>query len=312
MTIKTLLNDFLDQLVGQSPANQRNYQQRLRHLITTHGDQPPQTLTRAAVNDWHRQIIALGYAPATNAGYRQAIRTFAAWLHRHGHIPENTANHLRVGGFSPTRVTLPDEADVAKITAVAHQWQHANHYPTVRRATIWLYAIHAASRLSGLYNLRADEVKHALRDHNGHGLLRLHTTEKGREVVHVLPPHLAPLLAHCLSLRPSTTVPQFLVRSVDPIQRLTIPALQHDLRLIARAADVAPIHIHTLRHRAGDLITRQLSPKAAQAKLNHSDIRTTLRWYHDTSDRDLAEATTALTPAVAQDELAELARLFGV
>jgi hypothetical protein len=60
-----------------------------------------------------------------------------------------------------------------------------------------------------------------------------------------------------------------------------------------------------------------MSPKVAQAKLNHSNITTTLLWYHNTNDDDLVKATGVVSVKGrgvqdAPDEAAELARLFGL
>lgn len=313
------LNDhferFLSEMPGQSATNLRNYRWRLRTLLAAHGEDDPKTISRADINVWHTGMLALGHAPATNAGYRQALKGFFNWLVKAGVLVASPADHLGTGSFRPQRVKLPNEADVVAVTAVAREWLvTAVDYVSVRRATLWLYALESGARLSGLHWLPLAEVKRTLGQVVSGGVYSFVSIEKGRSVTHVVGAEVADALRVCLHLRPPGGEPAYFVRSSEPIKRLTKHSMHKDFETIAKAAGVVPIYPHTLRHRMGDLVTRELSPKIAQAKLNHTSLKTTLEWYHEASHDDVAAATAAarIPPPVGVSEAVEFARLFGV
>lgn len=311
MKLKDAFEEFLAELPGQSAENQRNYRHRLRLLLKSHGSRAASSLTRADVNAWHREMLKLEHSSATNAGYRQAMRAFASWLQRNEFLKKHVADHLAVGSYVPQVVKIPHEDDVETVTAVARRMIRENaSYVSVRRGTLWLYAVESGCRLSGLYWLMLAEVQRGLSAPSG-GFYKFASIEKGAPVVHSVGEEVAEALRKCLSLRPSGDR-YFFVRTKPTVKRMTKGALTKDFVRICKGVVAKTIYVHTLRHRVGDGVTRKLSPKAAQKKLNHADVTTTLKWYHDANERDLEEATAIMSVPKRGNEADEMARLFGV
>lgn len=311
MNLEDAFEQFMSELPGQSEDNQRNYRRRLRILVSQHGKQPARELTRAQVNQWHRHMLNLGHAPATNAGYRQALKSFIKWLVEGGYLTKNISDHLAIGSFKPQVVKLPNENDVERVTTVAWRLLDKNDYVSVRRATLWLYTVESACRLSGLHSLLLAEVKRGLSVKPENGLYKFSAIEKAIPVVHSVNEDVANVLRRCLELRPPGGR-HFFVRTKPTIKQMTKSAIRKEFVRIAEGVIDKTIYVHTLRHRAGDKITREISPKAAQKKLNHASLKTTLEWYHDASEQDLQNATRIVGVSKPADEAVEMARLFGV
>ena len=73
MLLDDRFREFLETARGQSACNRRNYEQRLRGFLETHGRKPAAAVTAADVNEWHRALKGRKLAPATLSGYRQAL-----------------------------------------------------------------------------------------------------------------------------------------------------------------------------------------------------------------------------------------------
>ena len=131
------LQQFIDQLRGQSPTNRRNYGQRVSALLAFVG-RPVGEVRQQDVNAFLRSFQDDGYSPVTVAGYRQAVRAFFAWCEAAELVASSPANHLRVGRVVPDVVHIPEEEDVVAVTAVARRWSHEDDYCRRRAAVSWM------------------------------------------------------------------------------------------------------------------------------------------------------------------------------
>jgi integrase len=313
MDTESAFEQFLSQLSGQSRENLRNYRHRLRRFLDTHGRASPALITRAHVNEWHRELLSHGRAPATIAGYRQALKSFLRWCQINDHLATNPADHLKTGSFIPQRVKIPLEEDVQRVTAHAVQNLNTADPLAVRRALAWLYVLESGARLGGIHALSVAEVNRALNHYSTATTLSLISYEKTGPATHNVSTNTINALRRYLQLRPATKSRQLLVSGRFPHPPLSKQTIQKDFEAICLAVDVATIYPHALRHRVGDIITRSISAKVAQIKLGHADVKTTLQYYHNADNADLVAATIAVSPQpqtpLYEDELA---RLFGV
>ena len=148
--INNLINQFIEELSGQSAANRRNYRTRLRLFGEMYGDETPGTITAAKINAWHNAIKARGYQPATLAGYRQALKSFFNWLVGRGEISISPADHLKVGSFISRRTRLPAETEVSRCLGVARIWSRSRRPLMVRDGLVWLISYVSGCRLREL------------------------------------------------------------------------------------------------------------------------------------------------------------------
>ncbi len=297
-----LLDRFVETLAGQSSSNRKNYRRRLSDLL----NQPVEQITVHHVNAWLERQRARGLSPVTLAGYKQAAKAFFSWCVREGFVESNPASHLKTGSYYADRPKMPDESAVAFVTAVARNWIRQRDPLRVRRGALWLLALETGARLGELLSLRAADAPAAV----AHG--RIAARGKTGSVSLTFARDGSDALAAYVALRPSSPFAALWLSSKrvrGKIRPLSLSAAQDDFRAICTAAGVKTIYCHTLRHRAGDLVTRQFGAVVAQRKLNHKDISTTLNFYHHPNDDDIASATAALAPQDAGDELARL--LFG-
>lgn len=72
ITITAAFTAFIENLKGQSACNRRNYQQRLAGFLAIYGHCQPAEIQPADVNQWLASLSPQ-FAPATLAGYRQAL-----------------------------------------------------------------------------------------------------------------------------------------------------------------------------------------------------------------------------------------------
>lgn len=101
MLLEDRFSEFIETCRGQSECNRRNYRQRLSGFLAVHGAKPASACTPADVNTWHRELQKRGLAPATLAGYRQALKAFFNYCVQVGDIPRSPAAHLTIGSFQP-------------------------------------------------------------------------------------------------------------------------------------------------------------------------------------------------------------------
>jgi integrase len=324
-SIRDLYPLFLEELSGQSAANRRNYRTRLALLLEHVGDKTAVSLTAADINAWHAAIISRGYQPATEAGYRQAVKSFCNWLVRRGEMTDSPAAHLRVGSFISKRRKLPAEADVQQCLAIATIWSRSQQPLLVRDGLIWLISYTSGCRLREIRELRLDEVEAALQAGPDEGAYWVRSHGKTGEVQIGFTDEVACAFGSWLALRPSCQIKACFIgtrptsTAADPTPRyrpLSRESITDAYRRVSKAAGLKrPILSHALRHRKGDLVTRQHGPKIAAAILNHADrdtAATAIAYYHHPDQADANRAIAGSFEDAETNESLEIARLFNI
>ncbi len=330
-TLHDLFDEFLSCIQGQSSASQRNYRQRLHRFLADYGDLTPEEVQRRHVNEWHAALKARDLAGPTMAGYRQAVRAFFNWLLAEGYVARNPAAHLRIGSYIPSRPKLPAESDVERITRMVLCWLDARRatrqmlaemsieglespalhrlaYPDparVRDAAIWLVARGCGPRSGELCNWRLSDLRRALeRGPDAAGVYASASKGKTGATLIRFDTRTAEALRDWLAARPPAECDHVFVttrhyRPRDGHYRpLTRSALAHVFARLARDAGAAsPVFSHALRHRVGDLVTKEHGPKVAAMLLNHRDAATAataIAFYHHPDEADVNRAVANL------------------
>ena len=310
--------EFLETLRGQSECNRRNYTHRLRDFLECHGRKTAAAITPADVNLWHRMLEKRRLAPATLAGYRQALKTFLNYCVEVGEINRSPATHLAVGSFSSSRADkIPNEDAVTRVSAVARGWLDSGHPQRTRDGLIWLLSCHSGPRLGEIRDLLLVDVVASLRaGPDEYGVYRVPSMGKTGRITIRYAGRVVDGFRAWLALRPATPEPVCFVTTRPPIRALTSSAANHIYDSICAAAAVAPpILSHALRHRLGDLTTRQFGPKVAAILLNHRDWQraaTAIAFYHHPQEADASQAVLFGGGTPAPSERDELHRLFGI
>lgn len=310
--------EFLETLRGQSVCNRRNYTHRLHDFLAEHGRQPAAAVTPANVNHWHRELQQRRLAPATLAGYRQALKGFLNYCVEVGDINRSPAAHVSTGSFVSSRADkIPNEDAVARVSAVANAWLDSGHPQRTRDGLIWLLSCHSGPRLGEIRNLRLADVETSLRiGPDEYGVYRVPSTGKTGRVTIRYAGRVVDGFRAWLPLRPPTPEPVCFVTTRLPVRGLTRSAASHIYDSICTAAGVEPaILSHALRHRLGDLTTRQFGPKVAAILLNHRDWQraaTAIAFYHHPQEADASQAVLFGGGTAAPSERDELHRLFGI
>lgn len=292
---------FISQ-VGQSPANLKNYTVRLRHFLKLYGTYQPHHIEPAHINTWYREISP-EKAPATLAGYRQAVRALFNYLLRvDKRVAFNPAGHLRTGRYISTTPKIPPERDIGIVSAVAEHWQYSKKSLERRAATFWFWSLESGSRIDGLCNLLLPEFERGLRLPDGNGVYQFLTISKNKEVIIEVTQTSVHAALRWLETRPDTQkITQLLTTSRRPYNRMVTETACRDFVRISDAAKIGyTITSHQLRHRIGTMYTQTYDPKVAGMKLNHADAETTaataIAYYYRPSRAAVSAATAALAP----------------
>ena len=318
MLLEDRFAEFLEILPGQSECNRRNYNQRLRGFLDAHGRRPAAAVTPADINAWQRDLLARKLAPATVAGYRQALKALFNYCVEVGDINRSPAAHLTIGSFATSRADrLPDEDAVRRVTDVALGWMKSESPQRARDALIWLLSVGSGPRLGELRNLRLDDAVVALRQGpDTYGVYRVPSAGKTGRVTIRFAGDAVEALERWLRLRPAGAAVECLTTTRPPCRALTRSAATKSYEHICAAAGVeTPILSHALRHRLGDLTTRRYGPKVAAIILNHRDWQraaTAIAFYHHPDEADASLAVLSSRDDATADERAELHRLFGI
>jgi len=328
MLLEDRFREFLETCRGQSESNRRNYERRLKRFLDLHGGKPPGAITAADINAWHRELQRRGLAPATLAGYRQALKALFNYCVEMGDVARSPAAHLKIGSFATSRNDkLPQESHVQQVTVLARAWTHSDSPREIRDGLIWLLSLQSGPRLSEIRNLLLADVQASLeRGPDPHGVFRVATTGKTGRVQIRFAGEVAQAFQVWLAARPSTRARQCFVATrptavvdgagVDfgPLTRSAATRIYQ--RICATAGVHPPILSHALRHRLGHLTTRQFGPKVAAILLNHRDWHrsaTAIAFYHHPDEEDASRAVvTGGLQDDGSDELTEMRRLFGL
>ena len=326
-----LLNDrfgeFLESCRGQSEHSRRNYQQRLREFLRIHGNKSAVDINPADINTWHRGLQLRRLAPATLAGYRQAIKAFFNYCVDVGDISKSPAAHLTIGSFASSRAAkVPFEADVQRVTDLAFGWLVSESPQRVRDALIWLLSHQSGPRLGEIRNMLLADVTYSLRSGpDTYGVYRVPSIGKTGRVSIRYTENVAGAFKQWIALRPNSSVPELFTttRATRPtvdgkigIRALTRSAANQIYAGICFAAGVKPpIFSHALRHRLGHLTTKQFGPKVAAILLNHRDWQqssTAIAFYHHPDESDASRAIISHGGNQNESELQHMRRLFGL
>ncbi len=328
MLLEDRFGEFLESCRGQSEHSRRNYQQRLKDFLRAHGAKTAAEIKPADINAWHRELQRRRLAPATLAGYRQAIKAFFNYCVEIGDIAKSPASHLTIGSFASSRSDkIPFEPDVQKVTDLAFAWLASNSPRQVRDGLIWLLSHQSGPRLGEIRNLLLTDVINSLRaGPDAYGVYRVSTTGKTGRVYIRFAESLAESFERWITLRPATPAPQLFTttRALRPtsdgaltIRALTRSAANQIYASICSAAGVSPpIFSHALRHRLGHITTQQFGPKVAAILLNHRNWQqpsTAIAFYHHPDEADASRAIISRSDRGREEsELLHMRRLFGL
>ncbi|MCA9868491.1 MAG: site-specific integrase [Anaerolineales bacterium] len=328
MLLEDRFSEFIETCRGQSECNRRNYRQRLSGFLAVHGAKPASACTPADVNTWHRELQKRGLAPATLAGYRQALKAFFNYCVQVGDIPRSPAAHLTIGSFSTSRRDkLPHEPDVQAVTAVAREWSGSDIPQRVRDGLIWLLSLQSGARLGEIRNLRLEDIVTSLRiGPDGFGVYRVPSLGKTGRVYIRFAGDIADAFTLWLRLRPASSAPECFI-ATRPARKVNGNDLQYCaltrsaatyiyVRICAAAGVQPPILSHALRHRLGHLTTHQFGPKIAAILLNHRDWQqptTAMAFYYHPDEDDASRAVMSSVDSRSDvNELRQMRRLFGL
>lgn len=317
-TLNEFLLLFLEELVGQSETNRRNYRQRLAPFLSRHGRLTVHDVTKGHVNAYLRDIRKRGYARATRAGYQQALKKFLKEASRAEGIV-SPAEHVKVENFMGSEDKAPPEADVAAALAAAWRllWKPlGGESPTsdeLRRildAAVYVLSLETGARRGELASIRKSDAVAALRSPDENGVFTVLAEGKRGTVDLEFTDVAAVAIARWLQVRPAVRVDRLFTTSrksrTKEDRHLRYRALSPEQMTdcFYRICDAARVPRHTshpLRHRLGHLITAQYNARLAAIKLNHADAAsgaTALAFYYHPEAEEARQVTVTMRPDV--------------
>lgn len=323
-----MLNDqlekFIEQLRGQSAANRYNYRRRIRPFLATYGEWAIHQITRADVNAYIATLEERGYAEATLAGYKQAIKSFLAWCAEREGI-SSPARHVTVGSFVSRRSKVPPETAVSRLFTLATAWLDSDKPDQIRDGLVWLLSEFSGPRLREIRELRKSEVEAAIRrGPDAEGIYRATSKGKTGEITIRFDGRLAAGFKRWLDVRPDAGIDICFVgicrtrTKRDKELRYRPLSRSGATKIYQRLAEAAKVEhavlSHALRHRRGDQTTRRFGAKVAAIILNHADQdtgATALAYYHHPNEEDASKALSAMSDKSDEAEThREIMRLF--
>ena len=309
ITVQQLFDEFVEGKEGA--ISRRNYRHRLRVFMKEFGDLEIAAITRTHVNRWRNHMLSLGHAQATNAGYKQAIRSFLQYAVNEGWLGSSPAGHIKVGSFHSESTKLPPEEDVIALYVTAVKLV-ASDSPRYRRiAAQFILSEESGGRLRSLRSVRLDEMNVALsrgpevvhlKDDRTAQVYKVKTkgkTDKSKVTVLRFTEATVNAVRSWLEVRPDGPAELFCgVRKTktrgDQARRhrgICESAFKKDMITLAQEAGISKaIQTHALRHRKGTQVVRAYDPKIASEILNHSGVDITLRMYYHPDESDINEA----------------------
>lgn len=317
-----LLSAFLEQWVEGKhdllPETRRRYQVAIqRHIVPYLGHLRIDRITPAEIQRWHRVLLDLGYEPSTVAYQHAVLRAALSDAERWGVIQRNPARLA-----SPPRSTK-QRACVLSFEEVAALLE-ATASPRYRA----LFALLASCglRIGEALGLRWGDVdlerrliavRGQLQRERGEWVWR--GTKTGTERVVGMPSFVADALAHWqaeqrrLRLRagPEWRDRLGLVFTSARGTPLYLASVRTSLRQSCRAAGIAPIRVHDLRHTCATLLLKAGEDlRVVQAVLGHADIGTTAGIYTRVDAEMAIRAADRLGDAIGS-QIGSRARISG-
>lgn len=323
MTIEEQFVLFLDQLGGRSKYSLRNYRLRLNTFVESNGKRKAEEITRADINRWNDSIQERGYAEATLAGYRQAMKAFISFCLGQ----ENPASHIKTGSFFSKRNKIPPEKNVEACSHVALAWLHSEVNVKVRNATIFLLSKGSGLRLREIQELKLSDVQQSIESGpDVNGMYTVNSHGKTKDVLVRYGRVVAAAFQRWMEIRPLCRVDRLFVTckssvtAKDMTQRfrpMSRSAIHKAFMSISSAAGLSrAIQSHALRHRLGDKLTREYGPKIAAMALNHADwmsASTAIAFYHHPDQEDVSMAIASLAEEFEETgQQEEINKLFGI
>lgn len=315
MLVADAVNQFIAARGGRKSLRTRElYQERLRLFESMHADVPVEQLSGEHVAIWLDVLERRGYAPATMAGYRQAIKAFFRWCVENKLLASSPAAELRIGSFISRRLKLPNSADVDRAVAEARRWCQTDDPQQVRDGLIVLLSRTCGPRSREIRQLRLSEVKRALGVGPTAGVYVLSSQGKTGETLLRFGEDVAAGFRQWLAIRPKTAVDVCFVtlKQVDApgdadlrYRPLARRSLDGAYERVCQAAGVGLIRSHAYRHYIGHMAAQEHGPKIAAIILNHRDAataQTAIAYYHHPDDADVNRAVLELGHDSAEPE----------
>lgn len=320
MTLNDLMSAFLAQLGGkQTEINRKNYQTRLKFFLSSYGHKQPSEVTRDDINTWHTVITSRGYAPATCAGYRQAIKGFFNWLNRtcchvlpieacphmcnQPLIGYSPASHLTVGSFISKRTSPIPKDIVETVYYTALVMSYEANPADVRASALVLLSIVSGGRSREIRSVRLTDIENTLNcGPDNAGIYRCASIGKTGEAILRFNRIVAGVIDRWLNLRPQaridylfTTLSQT-VTSKDNQPRYRPLSRSNSNKCfvrVAKRAKVKTVFSQKWRWRLGNDTYKQFGAKVSATILNHADKETGLTaiaYYHQPDEDDISMA----------------------
>lgn len=299
MNINDSFNQFIETLDGQSKANLKNYRQRLKLFIGTHGDSAPTAITPADINIWYATIDNGKRKPTTLNGYKQAIKAFFNWLHSNEHISTNPTRHLTNTQSISQEVRVPAEADVRLVTTTAYKWMQSKRPKERRAACLWFWSLESGGRLGGFLYLKLREFERGAKRPDTNGVYQFNTVSKGRENLLEVTVKTVRATWAWFNVRPISETAELITSLTKPYNPIVTETACDDYEMLSAAAGLDyTIASHMMRHRMGTLITEKYDAKIAAMKLNHADWQkatTAITYYYRPSRSAVSSVTAELS-----------------
>jgi integrase len=300
---------WLAQRVDLRPRTAELYRSLLRrHLRPSFADVPIQSITTAAIRQWHAETAAV--TPTTAAKAYRLLRAILATAVTDGLLVTNPCVVRNAG---------QERAPERQPPSLQLVWRIADDVGARYRAMVLTAALAGlrSGELVALQRRHVDLLRRTITVEQqaqtvvGRGLVTGPPKSAAGARTVAIPDALASILEDHLA-RWTGTEPTALVFTADlggPVRS------QHWSRRFRAAADAAGapwLHFHDLRHLAGTLAAATgASTRELMARLGHSTPRAALIYQHATAERDhqIAHGIDGLLGAVNPDEQAPVVRI---
>ena len=231
-------------------------------------------LTATLITDHLRQLQRRGLAPASIARHVATIRVFTRFLHQNGQITQDPAEQLVQPAVGQSLPRVPGPEQVQRLVSSPPE-----DHPLALRDRAILELLYAAGlRASELAQMQVDWLHATL------AVVRIIGKGNRERVVPVGRPAVEATQHYLHTLRPRLARPHrptphlFLSRTGQPLTRVAVWQI---VKRHARAADLAHIYPHALRHAfATHLLAGGADLRVVQELLGHSNIQTTQIYTH--------------------------------
>lgn len=297
---------------------------RLGRYVKQHTDKYLATITAADLAVHFRELKEKGLAEATLAGHTRVHKAFWGWCKANRFIKKNPAKKLKNYSFRPKHRHAASPESVKRVIAALPNFarQRGLNQRDVRDALLVSLSLDCGGRLGEMWSLLRRDVQLALTQpqKTSNGLNVYHVTGWGKTGESELRffEHTADLFRLWFEVSPRVPATAAVFINIKTGERLKVASLGRAFERICRYAKVPTFRSHAVRKRnISDMIRLSGSPNVGQRYANHADVATTMAHYDVVmaGEVDSFAATLANNRRFVhddEDELAQLARLFGV